>query len=91
MKEFIENIPVVLILGITECAEHIVNKIPNFYTGVVCSYAYINRLDVNPAKQNNLWATEHFSRINKSMVSARFIEIYDLPVINNVLDLEQYK
>ena len=43
-------IPRVVIPGMTECAEHIISKIP-FYAGVLKAFAYINHLDISVSKQ----------------------------------------
>ncbi len=79
-------IPKVVILGITECAEHIVSKIPPFYAGVIRAFAYINCLDVSVSKQSNIWTTTSSPKVSQMLVDVGYIEVGDLPVVNGVLD-----
>ncbi len=88
----VETIPEQIFPGMTACSEHLMHQISPFYQ-ILCSYAYLNQLDVRADKPRNIWAMELFPSVNKPLIMLGIVQIGDKPMKGNIIDLRsiQYK
>ncbi len=84
--EVVRIFPSVILPGITYGAENLLAKLELFYVGVICSFSYVNSLNLESDIQHNIWATKYYPKINGCMVALDYIEVADLPVIDGILD-----
>ncbi len=81
-----ETIPCIVWAGMTGCSEALLKKIPPFYAHVVCSFAYVNGLNLETDIQQNIWVTKQYLKLNRCMLNLDFVEVADLPTLAGVLD-----
>ncbi len=84
--QIIRKIPKQVFPGMTNCAEHLVQHPSSFYKGIICSYAYVNQLDVRPNRPQNIWVTELVPKVNKSFITLGYIQTGDLLTASGVID-----
>ncbi len=88
-----ETIPKQIVPGMTACVEHLNLQISPFYQQILCSYVYLNQLDVCADKPRNIWTMELFPGVNKHLITMGIVQIGDIPTRGNIIDLHgiQYR
>ncbi len=78
--------PSVLLAGITCCTENLLAKLELFYVSMICSFAYVNSINLESDIQWNILATKQYPKINSCMIALDYVEVADLLVVGGVLD-----
>ena len=80
--------PEVTIPGLRHCSEGLLNKLSAFNAAMVRSFALVNGYNAWVERQNNIWFTPEYPGVSYPMVVAGYVEISDLPLVNDVIDFQ---
>ena len=84
-------IPPELLQGLCSVSEKILNQLPPFYAGVVCSYVYTNNLFYEAFNSSqlpqNLWCGKVYPYVDWDWVNAGFFTVSDLPLVGDKIDV----